>query len=93
MKTTFTIQCRTCQCTKQSQYCDVCGHETRSHHYVENITEDFIRGLWHELLPFRYKVKKDGDIWGIESYGSDETGVFIALFKGDEIIKIYPKEK
>jgi hypothetical protein len=94
MKTTFKIKCRTCSSTKQSEYCDACGYETRSHDYVKHISREFVKGLWHESSPFRYRVEIDDLMYRIESYGSDNKGVFLELYREDEvanIIKIYPK--
>jgi len=63
---------------------------------VENITEEFVRGLWHELEPHRYKVVYDHLVWRMESFGQDPDGsYFIEIAREDEvenILKIYPKE-
>ena len=84
------LVCLACYKEKQSHYCDVCDGETSTRDIVTEPSEAFIQGLQHESDPFRYKIKTQEEVYGIEAYGEDEDGVFLHLFKNDEIIEYRP---
>ena len=84
------LVCLSCYRDKQSHYCDACDSETYTRDIVTQPDKQFIEGLWHESDPFRYRIKIQKEVYGIEAYGEDDDGVFLRLFKNEKIIEYRP---
>ena len=87
------LYCLSCHKAKhENDWCRTCDCYTLTGDVVTQPNEQFIKGLWHESDPFRYRIEIGKDTYRIEAYGEDKDGVFLTLYKDQKTVEYRPSK-